>query len=131
MVIQALVDVQSPEAAVIVLVRDNRTTHPPASVYAGGPPAAAKRLADKRELPAPPNHGSGLTRAEIEVPVLAARCLDRRLADRARLERAVAAWEARRTAARQPIDRRFTTAAARSTLQHLSPALHDGLTTSC
>ena len=36
--------------------------------------------------------------AEIELAVLAEQCLDRRLADQARLEREVAAWQAARNA---------------------------------
>jgi hypothetical protein len=39
-------------------------------------------------------HSSWLNMAEIELAVLAGQCLDRRLADRATLEREIAAWEA-------------------------------------
>jgi hypothetical protein len=66
-------------------------------------PAEAKRLADRLadrlELHYTPKHGSWLNMAEIELAVLAGQCLDRRLADRATLEREVAAWQAARNGA--------------------------------
>ena len=90
--IQDLVDVHYPDAEQIVLVQDNLNTHTPASLYEAFPPAEAKRLADKLELHYTPKHGSWLNMAEIELSVLAGQCLDRRLPDRATLEREVAAW---------------------------------------
>ena len=71
---------------------DNLNTHTPASLYEAFPPAEAKRLADKLEIHYTPKHGSWLNMAEIELGVLAGQCLDRRLPDRATLEREVAAW---------------------------------------
>jgi hypothetical protein len=123
--VKDLVDVHYPAAEVIVLVQDNLNTHTPASLYEAFPPAEAKRLADKLEVHYTPKHGSWLNMAEIELSVLAEQCLDRRLADRATLEREVAAWEARRNAATKTIDWRFTTADARIKLKHLYPAIHD------
>ncbi|MAG37276.1 MAG: IS630 family transposase, partial [Dehalococcoidia bacterium] len=105
--IQELVDAHYPDAAVIVLVQDNLNTHTPASLCAAFPPAEAKRLADKLELHYTPKHGSWLNMAEIELSVLAEQCLDRRLPDRATLEREVAAWEAARNTASRPVDWRF------------------------
>ena len=90
--IKDLVDVHYPDAERIVLVQDNLNTHTPASLYEAFPPAEAKRLADKLELHYTPKHGSWLNMAEIELSVLAGQCLDRRLPDRATLEREVAAW---------------------------------------
>ena len=95
--IKELVDVHYPDAERIVLVLDNLNTHTPASLYEAFPPAEAKRLADKLELHYTPKHGSWLNMAEIELGVLAGQCLDRRLADRATLEREVAAWGGRAT----------------------------------
>ena len=122
-VIKDLVDVQYPDAEKSVLVLDNLNTHTPASLYEAFPPAEAKRLADKLELHYTPKHGSWLNMAEIELSVLAAQCLDRRLPDRATLEREVAAREAARNAATKTIDWRFTTADARIKLKHLYPAI--------
>jgi hypothetical protein len=124
-VIEDLVDVHYPAAEVVVLVQDHLNTHTPASLYEAFPAAEAKRLADKLELHYTPKHGSWLNMAEIELGVLAGQCLDRRLPDRATLEREVAAWEARRNAANHTIDWRFTTADARITLKQLYPAIQD------
>jgi hypothetical protein len=121
-VIKELVDVHYPDAEVIVLVLDNLNTHTPASLYEAFPPAEAKRLADKLEIHYTPKHGSWLNMAEIELGVLAAQCLDRRLPDRATLEREVAAWEQERNAATRTIRWRFTTADARIKLKHLYPS---------
>ena len=123
--IKELVDVQYPEAAAIVLVMDNLNTHTPASLYEAFPPAEAKRLTEKLELHYTPKHGSWLNMAEIELSVLAAQCLDRRLPDRAMLEREVAAWAAARNAAAKTVDWRFTTADARIKLKHLYPSFDD------
>jgi hypothetical protein len=57
--------------------------------------------------------------------VLAEQCLDRRLADRATLQREVAAWEKARNAACRRVDWRFTTADARIKLKHLYPETED------
>ncbi len=123
--IRELVDVHYPEPERIVLVLDNLNTHTPASLYEAFSPAEAKRLADKLEIHYTPKHGSWLNLAEIELGVLAAQCLDRRLPDRATLEREVAAWEADRNAATRTIHWRFTTADARIKLKHLYPSFGD------
>ena len=124
-VVKELVDVQYPEAEVIVLVMDNLNTHTPASLYEAFPPAEAKRLTAKLELHYTPKHGSWLNMAEIELSVLAEQCLDRRLPDRATLEREVAAWEAARNTRAKTVDWRFTTADARIKLKHLYPSFDD------
>jgi DDE superfamily endonuclease len=121
--IKDLLDVHDPDAEQIVLVQDNLNTHTPASLYEAFPPAEAKRLADKLELHSTPKHGSWLNIAEIELAVLAEQCLHRRLADRATLEREVAAWEAARNASGRGVDWRFTTEDARIKLKHLYPAI--------
>ncbi len=51
-------------------------------------------------------------------------CLDRRLAERATVEREVGARVAARNAAEAPVDWRFTTADARTKLKRLYPAIH-------
>jgi hypothetical protein len=70
-----------------------------------------------------PKHGSWLNMAEIELSVLAGQCLDRRLADRAALEREVAAWQTTRNASGRGVDWRFTTQDARIKLKHLYPVI--------
>jgi len=122
-VVKELVDVHYPHAERIVLVMDNLNIHSPASVYEAFPPTEAKRLADKLEIHHTPKHGSWLNMAEIELSALSTQCLDRRLPDRATLEREVAAWQARRNATVTTIDWRFTTADARIKLHHLYPSI--------
>jgi DDE superfamily endonuclease len=122
--VKDLVDVHYPDAEQVVLVQDNLNTHTPASLYAAFEPAEAKRLADRLELHYTPKHGSWLNMAEIELAVLTEQCLDRRLADRATLEREVAAWQAARNADGRGVDWRFTTEDARIKLKHLYPAIH-------
>ena len=121
--VKDLLDVCYPDAERVVLVQDNLNTHTPASLYAAFEPAEAKRLADRLELHYTPKHGSWLNMAEIELAVLAEQCLDRRLANRATLEREVAAWQAARNAAGRGVDWRFTTEDARIKLKHLYPAI--------
>jgi hypothetical protein len=123
--IKDLIDVHFPDAETIVLVQDNLNTHTPASLYEAFGPAEAKRLTDRLELHPTPKHGSWLNMAEIELSVLAEQCLDRRLADRATLEREVTAWETARNTTNRGIDWRFTTADARIKLKHLYPATED------
>jgi hypothetical protein len=123
--VKDLVDVHYPNAEQIVLVQDNLNTHTPASLYEAFEPAEAKRLAERLEIHYTPKHGSWLNMAEIELAVLAEQCLDRRLADRATLEREVAAWQAARNATGPGVDWRFTTADARIKLKHLYPAIQN------
>ncbi len=122
--VQELVAVHYPAAERIVLVLDQLNTHSPASLYQAFPPAEAKRLADKLEIHYTPKHGSWLNMAEIELSVLARQCLNRRLDDRATMEREVAAWVTARNAAATTIDWQFTTADARIKLKRLYPVLH-------
>jgi hypothetical protein len=88
-------------------------------LYEAFAPAEAKRLADKLELHSTPKHGSWLKMAEIELAMLAGQCLDRRLADRATLEREVTAWQVARNRAGRGVNWRFTTEDARIKLKHL------------
>src|SRR5687767_5262711 len=120
--VQELVDVHYAGADKIVLVLDQLNTHSPASLYAGFPPAEAKRLADKLEIHHTPKHGSWLNMAELELAVLERQCLDQRLPDRAAMEQAVTAWAGRRNAATSTIRWHFTTGDARTKLRRLYPA---------
>jgi hypothetical protein len=122
--VKELVDVHYADAERIVLVMDQLNTHSPASLYQAFPPSEAKRLADKLEIHYTPKHGSWLNMAEIELSVLQRQCLDRRLGDRATLEREVAAWVVARNRTATTIDWRFTTDDARIKLKRLYPAVH-------
>jgi hypothetical protein len=118
-----LVDVHFPEAAQVVVVQDNLSTHTPAALYSAFAPAEAKRIWDRLEFHYTPKHGSWLNMAEIELSVLSRQCLDRRIADQERLRREAAAWMERRNTANATIEWRFTTADARIKLKKLYPTL--------
>lgn len=121
--IQEIVDVHHPDAEKVVLVCDQLNTHDPASLYEMFLPAEAKRLADKLEIHHTPKHGSWLNMAEIELSALSRRCLDRRIEDRATLEREAHAWQDRRNARGGKVHWRFTTTDARIKLDHLYPSI--------
>ena len=78
---------------------------------------AAARL----EVHHTPKHGSWLNMAELELSVLARRCLRQRLPDRTTMERHVTTWATRRNAAAAAIAWQFTTADARTNLRRLYP----------
>lgn len=80
-VLKELADTHFPNAARVVLVQDNLNTHCPASLYEAFPAAEARRLAERFEWHYTPKHGSWLDLAESELGVLAAQCLNRRMAD--------------------------------------------------
>ena len=122
-VVKDLVDVEYPEAEVIVLVMDNLNTHTPASLYEAFEPAAAKRLADKLEVHYTPRHGSWLNMAEVELSVLSRQCLSERMGDKNRLIEQIATWEVQRNAQGTRVDWRFTTADARIKLKRLYPKI--------
>jgi uncharacterized small protein (DUF1192 family) len=112
-----------PNAAKIVLVQDNLSTHKPASLYEAFPPVEARRLAERFEWHYTPKHGSWLDMAETELSVLSSQCLDRRIASKQILIDEVAAWEADRNKHHAKADWQFTTADARVKLKRLYPSL--------
>ena len=120
---RALVDEHFPDADVVRIVLDNLNTHTPAALYETFPPEEARRIVSKLEFHDTPTHGSWLNMAEIENGVRSRQCLERRLPDAATLRHEVAAWQARRNAARATIDWRFTTPDARTKLARLYPSL--------
>jgi hypothetical protein len=119
--LHVLADEHYADAATIVLVCDNLSTHTPAALYEAFAPAEARRLAERFEWHYTPKHGSWLNVAEMELSVLARQCLDRRIPDLATLRREVAAWERTRNAAVVTIDWQFTAADARVKLKGLYP----------
>jgi transposase len=123
--VRELVDVEYPEAEQIVLVLDNLNTHTLGALYEAFEPAEARRIARRLEIHYTPKHGSWLNMAEIELSVLARQCLDQRLADGAKLEEEVGAWEQRRNQAGTRMEWRFTTQDARIKLKHLYPSLQE------
>jgi hypothetical protein len=115
---------QYPQARKITLVMDNLNTHKPGSLYEAFPPAEAKQLWDRFEFIYTPKHGSWLNMAEIELNVLSAQCLNRRMASLRQVTAAVAAWQGERNNHQAKIQWRFTTADARIKLLRLYPTEH-------
>ena len=122
-ILKDLSDTHFPDADKIVLVQDNLNTHSPASLYEAFAPDEARRLVERFEWHYTPKHGSWLDMAESELAVLSGQCLNRRIPERATLEREVAAWLARRNTHHAKADWRFTTANARIKLKSLYPVL--------
>jgi hypothetical protein len=117
-----LSDTHFPNAAKIVLVQDNLSTHTPASLYAAFPAAEARRLTLRFEWHYTPKHGSWLDMAESELGVLSSQCLDRRIPDKQTLINEVAAWQDRRNTHHAKADWQFTTDDARIKLKNLYPS---------
>jgi hypothetical protein len=116
-----LSDIHFPEAAKIVLVQDNLSTHTTASLYAAFPAAEARRLVERFEWHYTPKHGSWLDMAESELAVLATQCLSRRIPDKPTLEKEVAAWQSHRNKHHAKANWQFTTENARVKLKRLYP----------
>ena len=119
---QALVDVYFPAAAVIRGVLDNLNTHVLGALYETFGPAEARRIAKRLEFHYTPKHGSWLNMAEMEFSVLGRQCLDRRLASAEELAREVATWEAERNKAQTKIQWTFRIADARKKLHWIYPS---------
>lgn len=116
-----LVDVHYLEADCIHVVLDNLNTHEPASLYEAFPPEEARRILRRLCFHHTPKHASWLNMAEIEIGVLSAQCLERRIPDKQTLEGEMSAWQADRNAAGATISWRFTVQDARCKLSHLYP----------
>ena len=118
---QWLVDVAYPHAPVVRVVLDKLNTHRMASLYETFPAAEACRIARRLEFHHTPKHASWLNMAEIEFSVLSRDCLHGRHEDDVGLAGAIAAYEARRNAAKTTIDWRFSTQDARTKLHRFYP----------
>ena len=109
------------EAEKITLVMDNLNTHTPGSFYETFPPEVAKALWDRFELIYTPKHGSWLNIAEIELSVLSAQCLNRRIAHIESAQSEVKAWEKARNSKITRVNWQFTKDDARVRLARLYP----------
>ena len=81
----------------------------------------AKALWDRFEFVYTPKHGSWLNMAEIEINVMVAQCLNRRIDSIETVRNAVAAWQARRDNLQAKVNWQFTTKDARVKLKWLYP----------
>ena len=119
--LRALVDVHFPDALVIRVVLDNLNTHTFAALYAAFPPEEARRIARKLEFHYTPKHGSWLNMVEIELSILVKQCLNRRIPDRACLQREITAWEKARNAQQATVNWCFQVSHARTRLSRFYP----------
>jgi transposase len=120
-----LVDVHYPGAQRIRVVLDNLSTHSAGALYERFPPSEARRILDRLEFHYTPKHASWLNMVEIEIGVMVAQCLDRRIPDKAILVSEVADWQRRRNAERARINWMFTVDRARLKLRRAYPVPAD------
>ena len=116
-----LSDVHFPEADRIRVVLDNLSTHSTGALYQAFPPCEARRVLRRLEFHYVPKHASWLNMVEIEIGVLRAQCLDRRIATAERLVSEIAAWERQRNATRAHVKWMFTTEKARAKMGRAYP----------
>ena len=116
-----LVDVHYPNCHRIRVVLDNLSTHTRGSLYEAFPPPEAQRIVSRLEFHYTPKHASWLNMVEIEIGALRTMCLDRRISDRATLEREVAAWTRQRNASRSRVRWLFDVQQARRKLARAYP----------
>ena len=116
-----LVELHYPEADRIRVVLDNLSSHSPGALYDAFPAPDAHRILRRLEFHHTPKHASWLNMVEIEIGVLRTQCIDRRIPDRATLEREVAAWEQQRNNEGAKINWMFTTERARTKLVRAYP----------
>jgi len=88
-----LVDTHYPTAERIRVILDNLSTHTASALYETFEPAEARRILRRLEFHYTPKHASWLNMVEIEIGVMVAQCLDRRIPTMAMLVREVKAWE--------------------------------------
>jgi transposase len=116
-----LVDLHYPEAERIRVVLDNLSAHSAGALYQAFEPAEARRILTKLEFHFTPKHASWLNMVEIEIGVMVAQCLNRRISDKATLVREIAAWERSRNRAKAKINWMFTVDRARAKLGRAYP----------
>ena len=109
-----LVDIHFPQAERVRVVLDNLSTHSPGALYQAFPAEEARRVLRRLEFHYVPRHASWLNMVEIEIGVLAAQCLDRRIDSIEQLIAETTAWEQQRNAAGARIKWMFTTKKARA-----------------
>jgi hypothetical protein len=116
-----LADIHFPKAERIRVVLDNLSTHSPGALYQAFPAEQARRVLRRLEFHYVPKHASWLNMVEIEIGVLAAQCLDRRIDSIEQLTAETTAWEQQRNAAGARIKWMFTTKKARAKMGHAYP----------
>ena len=95
------------------------------SLYETFSPEKAKKLWDRFEFIYTPKHGSWLNIAEIELGVLTAQCLNRRIDNIGTIEREALAWQKNRNNKGAKVNWQFTADDARIKLKRLYPTIDD------
>jgi transposase len=116
-----LADIHFPKAERIRVVLDNLSTHSAGALYQAFPAEEARRVLRQLEFHYVPKHASWLNMVEIEIGVLAAQCLDRRIDSIEQLTAETTAWEQQRNAAAARIKWMFTTEKARAKMGRAYP----------
>jgi len=116
-----LLDVDFPDAEVVVLVMNNLNTHKIGSLYERFLADVARPYVERLEIHDMPKHGGWLNAAESEFSVLTVQCGDRRIGDLATFRCAVRVWQDARNATGNGMDWQFTTADARIKRKRLYP----------
>jgi len=116
-----LADAHFPTAERIRVVLDNLSTHSIGALYQAFPAPEARRLLRRLELHYVPKHASWLNMVEIEIGVMAAQCLDRRIESIKQLVAETATWEQQRNASGARIKWMFTTEKARAKMGSAYP----------
>jgi hypothetical protein len=119
--VRRLLEVEYPKCKKVRLVMDNLNTHSVSSLYEAFPPEIARSLAVRLDIHYTPKHGSWLNIAEIELSVMTAQCLDRRIDNITTLQFELSVWESDRNSKQKGVDWQFTTQDARIKLKRLYP----------
>jgi transposase len=118
-----LVDLHYAGTERILLVLDHLSTHTPSALYEAFPPSEARRLCGRFEFHYVPKHASWLNMVEIEIGILSAQCLDRRIPDLPTLTDEVDAWTRARNAAGARVRWMFGIEQARTKLGRAYPTV--------
>lgn len=121
-VLRRVVEDLHPGAARVVLVTDDPNARGPGGLHEAFDPAPARRVVETLGWHSTPKHGSWPAAAEVGLAALSAQRPDRRVGSAARPKQVVAAWEEERNERQAGVDRRSTTADARTKLRRLYPA---------
>ena len=118
-----IADEYYPDAKKILLLMANYATHKAAALYETFAPEEAKRIWDRFEFIYTPKHGSWLNMAEIELHVLMAQCLNRRIDNIETMKKETKAWQENRNNKEAQIYWQFTNDKARVKLKKLYPTI--------
>jgi len=121
---QDLVDIHYPKAKKVRVVLDNLSTHTKGALYKAFPAPEARRILEKIEFHYTPKHASWLNMVEIEIGNMNQECLDKRVENKAQLQREITAWLNRKNEAKKTINWMFNVHDARKKLERAYAALN-------